>query len=307
MKVIILAKDNLELADGEAKALFETIDRVEDLLFLQQLSSKQAHRLAFAKEVHELLSILDSEDDVHKLSWNKLIKGTYAIRTHDIPEREMAAKVYMNLRHPVVNLTQPATEIHFFKRGKVIICTKKLFTIEHGYEARHPKERASIPVSVHPKIARAMVNLTGGQPGATILDPCCGTGGHLLEAGLMGLKITGTDIEKRMVDMTLFNLKKNNLVGKISRQDVLTINRPYKYIVTDLPYAKNTKTINIRAFYQEFFIHIGKILSKRAVIGLPDIFRPQQLIKNTGLKITGEYTYYIHRSLTKKILVVEKA
>lgn len=59
-----------------------------------------------------------------------------------------------------------------------------------------------------PKLAQILINLCGPlKPGATILDPFCGTGVVLQEALLMGYHIYGTDKDERMVDYAKKNLE----------------------------------------------------------------------------------------------------
>ncbi len=48
-------------------------------------------------------------------------------------------------------------------------------------EARKVTHRPfSLPISLHPKLARALVNLARVPMGGVLLDPFCGTGGILL-------------------------------------------------------------------------------------------------------------------------------
>ncbi|MBQ9180755.1 hypothetical protein IJ135_01510 [Candidatus Saccharibacteria bacterium] len=59
-----------------------------------------------------------------------------------------------------------------------------------------------------PKLAQILINLCGPLPeGARVLDPFCGTGVVLQEALLMGYRAYGTDLEPRMVEYSLKNLK----------------------------------------------------------------------------------------------------
>ena len=58
-----------------------------------------------------------------------------------------------------------------------------------------------------PKLAQILINLCGPlEPGATVLDPFCGTGVVLQEALLMGYRAYGTDISERMVNYANQNL-----------------------------------------------------------------------------------------------------
>ena len=65
-----------------------------------------------------------------------------------------------------------------------------------------------------PKLAQILINLCGPlKPGATVLDPFCGTGVVLQEALLMGYKAYGTDVSERIVGFAQKNLewlKKND-------------------------------------------------------------------------------------------------
>ncbi len=59
---------------------------------------------------------------------------------------------------------------------------------------------------MHPLLARACVVLAGTRPGGRLLDPMCGTGGTLIEAGLIGASVLGIDADRRMVAGTRENL-----------------------------------------------------------------------------------------------------
>jgi tRNA (guanine10-N2)-dimethyltransferase len=57
-----------------------------------------------------------------------------------------------------------------------------------------------------PALARALCNLAGARPGATVVDPMCGTGGIALEASLLGARTVGVDALEKMVRGTRENL-----------------------------------------------------------------------------------------------------
>lgn len=54
-----------------------------------------------------------------------------------------------------------------------------------------------------PKLAQAMINLSGGE---SIYDPFCGTGTVLIEGLLMGKKVRGSDILERNIEGSLRNI-----------------------------------------------------------------------------------------------------
>lgn len=57
-----------------------------------------------------------------------------------------------------------------------------------------------------PKVAQIMINLAGSNIKA-IYDPFCGTGTTLIEGLLMGKTVVGSDIDKRMTEMSAENIK----------------------------------------------------------------------------------------------------
>ncbi len=74
-----------------------------------------------------------------------------------------------------------------------------------------PKRDARVGM-LPPKLAQIIINLATGQPNhykhkPYILDPFCGTGVILQEALLNGYFAMGSDLEQRMVDYTLANIK----------------------------------------------------------------------------------------------------
>ncbi len=160
------------------------------------------------------------------------------------------------------------------------------------------------PVSLNPKLARAMVNLTGARKGI-ILDCFCGVGGILVEAGLIGLKPVGYDIDEKMINLARINLEYYNIKNyALAVKDALTLKKKFDYIVSDLPYGKATKNIDTN-LYSDFLVVLKKILGKRAVIGFPNTVNHKQMIKKAKLKLVDEFDYYLHRSLSKKICVIE--
>ncbi len=75
-----------------------------------------------------------------------------------------------------------------------------------GRDQNRPKRDAKVGM-LPPKLAQILINLTNPAAGATVLDPFCGTGVVLQEAAIMGFEIYGTDIEQKMVDYSMENLK----------------------------------------------------------------------------------------------------
>ena len=79
-----------------------------------------------------------------------------------------------------------------------------------SYAGRAPTDRPFFqPVSLDPRQAKLLISLAHrrGIDTSTIVDPFCGTGGIAIEAALQGLEVLASDLDPRMVQGTLENLK----------------------------------------------------------------------------------------------------
>lgn len=73
---------------------------------------------------------------------------------------------------------------------------------------RKPTDRPFFqPGSMAPIDARAYANVAGAGAGRLVVDPMCGTGGLLLEAGLVGARLLGVDAQEKMVRGAKQNLE----------------------------------------------------------------------------------------------------
>ncbi len=76
-------------------------------------------------------------------------------------------------------------------------------------DRERPKRDARVGM-LPPKLAQIIINLAAGSSSSTnrrLLDPFCGTGVILQEAGLLGFEIYGSDLEPRMIDFSRANLR----------------------------------------------------------------------------------------------------
>jgi len=286
-----LSKENLKLAKTEVLTLTKARNSKlkKNLLFTS--AYKYPERLAYTKAVYKFLGT-----NINKIKWQKYYKDSFCVRVQGANERELAEKIWNKLKNPIVNLKNPKTQFN--------LLSKKYFGLliyknQDDYEKRKTKNRPeSHPSSLHPKLAKAMINLTGAIKSSIILDPFCGSGGLLIEAGLMGMKIEGSDLDRNMVNRAKINLKHYKIKAKVEQKDALTITRKYKYVVTDLPYGKSTKVTNIKSLVKEF---LDNIKANVIVLGLPDFIK---LPKNK-YKVESYFKHYLHKSLSKKIYLLK--
>jgi tRNA (guanine10-N2)-dimethyltransferase len=169
-----------------------------------------------------------------------------------------------------------------------------------------------IPSSMNPHLARAMVNLSRARPKGVFLDPFCGAGGLLIEAGLMGCKTIGSDIDKKMVKGAKRNLLHFNIVNWniiLSDAKHLPLNR-FDSIATDPPYGGSASTKGVRPEKLiEFFLQeLDELSSPTGYIclGTPLTVNVDESILGTSFRIIEKHLIRVHKSLTRQIIVLRK-
>ncbi|MAE12955.1 hypothetical protein CMO92_00180 [Candidatus Woesearchaeota archaeon] len=311
MKIFLLEQTHPKLSLEEAKALTNQQPRktYKHLAFFP--TNKQIKDAAYTKKIFHLIKEIPTNKLVHYLKTHSLqqhIKKTYAIRkisfTKKSPStKQLAEPIWHNLKNPKVNLTNPQTQLTILISPKTSWITKLEYENKENFENRKPHKRPSPhPSSLHPKLARAMINLSQSK---TILDPFCGTGGILIEGCILKKKMIGSDISKWMLNKARKNLNYYNCKATLQHKDATKLNKKVEAIVTDIPYGRNTKTQNIKKLLKEF-LHTAEPLTKKIIIGLPNTIRLSNILKQTTFKRTFQTTIHLHQTLSKKILVLQQ-
>jgi len=303
---------------------YKSIETNDDVLIISTnadmgLIKKVANRLSHVFYVNELFSICpNSINEIEKHAKKHVIdlQGSVAVRSTNRSKNKNSQEIIDKIadiytKNNKVNLTKPDNEIRVFITDTRVYVSKKITAIDRNqYEKRKAQFRPYfLPISLHPKIARALVNLSCIKTNETLLDPFCGTGGILLEAGLIGAKVIGSDIEEKMIqgckktldfykipDYKLYCVDVGDLTKHIKNVDA---------VVTDFPYGKatTTKGEKIINLYTRAFESISNVLKKNscAVIGLSN----KEMI-NVGedyLSLIETYDFRVHRSLTRYFCV----
>jgi len=304
------------------------VDSNEDVLVVDiglddLIIHRLAERLAFTFMIDEFLfSCPATLDNILQCAEkHPLIKeGSIAIRcknrSSSIQSQQLIdclGEIYTKNR--MVNLAFPKIELRAIVTENIAYIGIKKATLDtsHFQKRRGHFRPFLLPITLHPKIARALVNLSGVTKQQTLLDPFCGTGGILLEAGLLGIHIIGSDIDKKMIDgcrknLEYYQLKNFTLfcadIGDMSKHVCLV-----DAIVTDFPYARATTTKGEQPtkLYNRAFMNISQILRKngRAVIGLPN--EEIHTIGKKYLSVLETYSIRSHRSLTRHFIVYKNS
>src|SRR2546421_10230860 len=167
-----------------------------------------------------------------------------------------------------VDLDQPAVDYRLLV-GEEFFLGRVLHRVDRSrLEATKVANRPfSLPISLHPKFARALVNLARVPMAGTVLDPFCGTGGVLLEAAELGLRGVGIDREREMVVGTRKSLRSAGGAPDLAIADAGRLPlRPGMVhgIATDPPYgrAASTRGEPIDRLYARAFDAFAEILPR---------------------------------------------
>jgi tRNA (guanine10-N2)-dimethyltransferase len=329
-----LSKDQSALSYAEVIACLEAekvphhiIDANEDVIIVDvkpndAIIKDLAGRLAFTFIIDEFLfSCPATIDEIGAQAKRHPLqaKGTIAIRCKNRGSHlDMAlvidrlGDVYtknrkVDLSHPEVELRAVVTfDTMYFGIKKAEINTSR-------FQQRRGHLRPFLsPITMHPKIARALVNLSSVQKNEVLLDPFCGTGGILIEAMLMGIRVVGNDIEKKMIEgcrknLEFYHLKDYELYC-MDIADIADHVRSVDAVVTDFPYAKatTTKGEKLQKLYNRGFETISRVLgeNKRAVIGLSS--EEMVTMGENYLRLVNVFPIRAHRSLTRYFVVYQK-
>lgn len=315
----------------------ELLDRSGNLVSYLNKRLSMSHRICeliasgSLKNIYDSLTKLDNLDNIQDSTfklYTHLFKSVSSWSRAEITELKNKI-IHEFSKLASVDVNDPKNKIMLYRDTQLFLA-RVLFDIPRGdFEERKPQNRPYFaPVSLHPRLARCLVNLTGLGEGGTILDPFCGTGGLLIEAGLMGMNIIGTDIDLHMVEGTQANLahlgiKNYSLfqsdINKLSyNMEKYSTNDQTSFgsnniitpdaIVTEPPYgrASTTQGKTFKALMEQSFNAFSNILHAKAplVISLPVSELPKTVSEN--FKLLNKFNLRIHRSLTKTIFILQK-
>jgi tRNA (guanine10-N2)-dimethyltransferase len=230
-------------------------------------------------------------------------------------ERKLGEQILEKVKTTKVNLTNPQkTFFGVLTDKRFLFGLKTAEIIPKPFSERRPRRRPVFhPTAMPAKLARAMVNLAQPRKGDLVLDPFCGTGGILVEAGLIGCRILGFDAKPHMLRGGL----KNILHYGIKPEGVVIADARFPpvakvdCIVTDPPYGRSASTLgtSTRLIIEDFLSAIGDKISRgrRICMAAPKTIRIEDAGGEAGFKHVESHFVYVHRSLTRQIVVFEKS
>jgi tRNA (guanine10-N2)-dimethyltransferase len=291
----------------------------EIIYFDGESVSRVANRIALTHRIGRYLGACDLPDLEPFLDALELPAGSISIRAKRVeqhqPDIDIPGLVRrcagILTRNKVVNLENPDVPV------RILISDRLHFHIGHfeidrkQFDIRKVGERPFFsPISLHPRYARTLVNLTRVKRGQTLLDPFCGTGGILIEASMIGVKVLGSDIAEDMAGGCVANL--NHFHAPFDRVDVSDIGDiasvfgKVDVVATDPPYGRSA------SLWKE-----GKSsLYGRAMDAFVEAVRPGGKVgvvfpgpldhQREELVLTETHVQRVHRSLSRHYFVFKR-
>ena len=240
---------------------------------------------------------------------------TYKVRATCLGEASIASDEVERLVGSVLwkrgykaDLSDPEIEIRaVLTEDRILLGREVARTDRAGFRARRPHLKPFFyPGTMLPKLARALVNLSFAREGERLLDPFAGTGGFLVEAGLMGVRGVGVDVQEGIARGAAANLEGLECSLIVGDAMILPLkDGSIEAAVSDAPYGRSAL---IQAGSRDELL-AGSLAELRRVLipGGRMVFvddRPVGVaIEEAGFVVLEVHRERVHRSLTRQIYV----
>jgi tRNA (guanine10-N2)-dimethyltransferase len=319
--VLELGGQDDDFAAFEARSAASEVERIAPGLATASGITDHVEDLAYTRRASELLDTADPEVDsaravVESAPLDR--SGSVAVRAVDVRattgvDTQHAERVLGSVlvdRGFAVDLDDPDHELRaLFAEGVAAVGWLVAESVR-DYGTRRPTDRPFFqPGSMDPLLARALVNVAGSRPGATVLDPMCGTGGILVEAGLVGADVLGIDAQRKMVRGSRENLA-HALDGgwEVARGDARSLpvaDGAVDAVIFDAPYGRQSKIEGrLDELVFDALEEARRVAPRCVVVGDRPWAQPASAV---GWRIEAAFDRPVHRSLTRYVLTLRRA
>jgi tRNA (guanine10-N2)-dimethyltransferase len=285
-------------------------ERLRTLAYTRRASRVVGRGEASVASARETLedAVLDSEGTV-------AVRARDVRRTADIDTQRAERRLGSVLadRGYAIDLDDPNHELRALFADDTCVIGWLVTESRRDFGARAPTEKPFFqPGSMHPLLARALANIAGARPEATVVDPMCGTGGILVEAGLVGARVVGFDAQSKMARGAATNLAHHLDSGPKSqfataRADATGLplrDGAADAVVFDAPYGRQSKVEgNLREVVAGALAEANRVAPKTVVVG----DRPwTDVARAAGWVVEDTFERRVHRSLTRHVAVLRR-
>ena len=298
-----LSKEHPTLPVAEIRACLKTYKMdYEEIyhngIYIAELNDgklkKIANRLAMSYSINEIIG-KNEKEFIEKIRKSDYM-GSFKVEGGSYNLRKRVGEIVVKEKKLKVDLKNPDIII---KVCDGYFC-RELYKIDRSqFEDRRPNKRIySMPTTMHPRLARALINLAELKENEIMLDPFCGTGGILIEAGLLGIKTIGIEIKRELVKGCKMNLEYYGIKNyEIYESDMREMDIKADAVVTDFPYGRASHLSDkMDKLYRDAIKKLAEFATK-AVIGLPSLKYNELLEKY--FYIEQIHPVRVHKSLTR--------
>jgi tRNA (guanine10-N2)-dimethyltransferase len=311
-----LSGEHPEIPFAEIESVGIITDREMQVAVAECVNPADAGRLAMTHNVMEYLGECHADagsfgDLLDSLGLSA--EGSFAGRVKKIAgtsvsESQLALeKIIGSKINGSVSLNNPDYEYRAVFSGERCFFGKVICRIDRGgFSCRNPMRRPFFhPGVMMPLFARTMVNLSLAVPCDHFYDPFCGTGGIMLEAKLLGCRISGGDMDHLM----LGGCRQNLPDAELFRTDASSMpfgDETFDAVATDLPYGQSVCIMggSLDKLYDSSLSEIRRILKpkRRAVVVTHNDVRG---VAEEYFTVKDYFEQRVHKSLTRRVMVLE--
>jgi len=277
-------------------------------------------------EEREILAVVKNADIDNIMEQGLTFAVRVKAKSKKLLERDLERKAGEIIRRKgyKVNLTNPSKAfVLLITKQTCFFCLLLHSADKKQFGARKPHLRPFFsPGVIKPKIARALVNLSSIKGGGIFLDPFCGTGGILIEAGLIGATLVGIDMQAKMVrgaekNLRIYELKANLIVGDSSKMALR--DNSVDAVVTDLPYGRSSLVSRSGYFLAESRTWFLERLHRDALNEVHRVLKTRGravIVSNSSslysfshefhFRVLENHKYRVHKSLSRYIAILER-
>lgn len=293
------------VAPGLALARWVDRERVRTLAYTRAVSELLGTgdaTVESAETVTETASLGDKSGSIAVRARN--VRSTAAVSTADA---ERAVGSVLVDRGFTVDLDDPDHEFRvLFADDTCLVGWLDTESIR-DFGERKPTDRPFFqPGSMAPLDARAYANLAGAEPDALVVDPMCGTGGLLVEAGLAGSNVLGIDAQEKMARGATQNLAEylsNSVECCVARGDAASLplaDDAADGVVVDAPYGRQSKIArhDLESLVAGALSEAERIASRCVLIADRDW---SDAAEAAGWTVEDRFERRVHRSLVRHV------
>ena len=337
--MFLLSGEHPTLPSAEAQAAiqaehraFRVVEEHEQVLVAETAASPEvlASRLAMTRGIYEYLCTVNIKDNILEAVGSSDVVDaiphgkTFAVKVTriknsapDVDPVALARSIADMIAEEIdfkVDLSNPQVELLGVLTGEnCVFGISRTKVNRTEFLKRRPSARPAFhPSTLPPILARCMVNLARTPRKGTLMDPFCGVGGILIEAGLIGARLIGVDAEVEMVEGCRKNLEAYGItdfqlmIGDARRLPPVKVDA----IATDPPYGRQSTTMGseLTKLYAEAVPSLAEALKDRGYLCItyPAEIELTEMAESAGLRTIEVHEQRVHRSLTRKIQVFRR-